>query len=56
MGHSLALDHTDDSSAIMYAELKGQKKEVTLAEDDLKGIQALYGEGNGKVHNTVFVY
>ena len=49
MGHSFALDHTNDSTAVMYAELLKQKSEVILKPDDIEGIQALYGPPNNQV-------
>ena len=41
LGHSLGLDHSRDYGAIMYP-FYGVT--TTLGEDDIKGIQSLYGE------------
>ena len=46
IGHALGMDHTDDSSAVMYAYSGGASD---LGGDDIAGIQRLYGatEGDG---------
>lgn len=41
MGHALGLDHSNVEDAVMYASYKSEFK--GLHEDDLKGIQSLYG-------------
>ena len=41
MGHSLGLDHSAISSAVMYAYYNGIKSNLTT--DDVSGIQSLYG-------------
>ena len=40
VGHALGLGHSRDPEALMWAEYDGVR---TLAEDDIAGIQALYG-------------
>ncbi len=42
IGHSLGLGHSRDRNALMYAYLTSDK--ATLGQDDINGIQALYGE------------
>src|SRR5262249_51648636 len=41
MGHALGLDHSSDSTAVMYATYNGTKR--SLSSDDISGIQAIYG-------------
>jgi hypothetical protein len=43
VGHSLGLDHTNDTNALMYPEYTGPKG---LGGDDIAGIQSLYGPPN----------
>ena len=43
IGHALGLDHSKDPEAIMYPSYSGYKADLDLSEDDIKGIQALYG-------------
>jgi uncharacterized protein YraI len=40
VGHALGLDHSQDPSALMWAEYTGVK---TIGPDDIAGIQSLYG-------------
>lgn len=40
IGHSLGLDHSEYEGALMYAYHNGQRQ---LHEDDIQGIQSLYG-------------
>ncbi|KAH7674574.1 Peptidase M10A protein [Dioscorea alata] len=44
IGHLLGLGHTSVESAIMYPTIKTKTKKVELAEDDVVGIQNLYGK------------
>lgn len=41
IGHTLGLGHSDDPNAIMFASYRGPRR--TLGEDDIDGIQRLYG-------------
>jgi len=43
-GHSLGLEHSNVRQSIMYPWYKGYVPDIKLTEDDIKGIQALYGE------------
>ena len=43
-GHSLGLGHSRIKGTIMYPWYKGYKENLTLAEDDIRGIQRLYGK------------
>ncbi|XP_073298866.1 metalloendoproteinase 4-MMP-like [Primulina huaijiensis] len=43
IGHLLGLGHSSVKEAIMYPSLSPRKKKVELREDDVEGIQALYG-------------
>ncbi|QKX03596.1 matrixin family metalloprotease [Aquimarina sp. TRL1] len=42
-GHSLGLRHSENSNAIMAAFYRGYTPNVQLDQDDINGIQALYG-------------
>ena len=43
-GHALGLDHTNIKGTVMFPFYKGYKdKDMVLHEDDIKGIQHLYG-------------
>jgi uncharacterized protein YraI len=42
-GHALGLGHSEDPNAVMWEEYKGMR---TLTEDDIAGVQALYGPPN----------
>ncbi|MEE6472883.1 hypothetical protein FKM82_009762 [Ascaphus truei] len=54
-GHALGLGHSSDPSALMYPTYKYQHPiGFRLPKDDVKGIQALYGEpSNTKSNRTV---
>jgi acylphosphatase len=41
LGHGLGLDHSEDTSAVMYAYYGGPRRELTA--DDITGIQSIYG-------------
>lgn len=43
MGHFLGLGHTDINTAIMFPTLSFGQQKRTLGQDDINGIQALYG-------------
>lgn len=49
LGHGLGLAHSDDPSAIMFPDYDPANPSLQLAADDVTGIQALYGSGNGEV-------
>lgn len=50
LGHSLGLDHENDFRAIMNSVLKNRfSDEAFLLQDDINGIQSLYGKGKGTV-------
>ncbi|XP_072050834.1 stromelysin-1-like [Amphiura filiformis] len=42
-GHSLGLGHSDDQNALMYAFYRGYIPNFELPQDDINGIQYLYG-------------
>jgi hypothetical protein len=44
IGHTLGLAHSSDPNALMYPSYGGPYR--TLGEDDIAGIQAIYGVGN----------
>jgi hypothetical protein len=48
LGHSLGLSHSDMRSAIMAPFYKGWDPNMKLDGDDVKAIQALYGEKAAK--------
>ncbi|XP_073095498.1 matrilysin [Manis javanica] len=44
LGHSLGLGHSSDPTAVMYPTYQnGDSKNLKLSQDDIKGIQKLYG-------------
>jgi len=47
IGHSLGLEHTRVRGAIMFPSYEGYKPNLDLAQDDIAGIQALYGPPQG---------
>lgn len=44
LGHSLGLSHSSDRTALMAPFYRGYEKDISLAQDDIEGIEALYGE------------
>ena len=46
LGHSLGLMHSNVEESVMYPVYDGEK--ISLAPDDIKGIQSLYGPPNEK--------
>lgn len=50
IGHALGLDHSDDASAVMYAY---SGFSANLGEDDIRGIQRLYGPDAGEPNEPV---
>ncbi|KAJ8343326.1 hypothetical protein SKAU_G00306550 [Synaphobranchus kaupii] len=46
-GHALGLEHSQDTNALM-APIYTFTKELRLSNDDIKGIQELYGSSTGK--------
>ena len=42
LGHSLGLGHSNDTDAVMQPNYDGQRR--SLSQDDIDGIQALYGQ------------
>ena len=54
IGHILGLEHSDDENSVMWPYFN--KNHTSLQEDDIKGIQALYGKRqpiHGKKKNIV---
>jgi len=43
-GHSLGLDHSNVQGSIMFPWYQGYKKTIKLTEDDIFGIQGIYGK------------
>jgi len=44
LGHSLGLSHSNVRRSLMAPFYRGYEKDVRLDEDDIRGIQALYGD------------
>lgn len=42
LGHSIGLDHSTDTGAIMWATVRGQGRDATLGNDDKAGVQTIY--------------
>ena len=43
-GHSLGLDHSGVSNSVMSPYFNGFRRDFRLTEDDIKGIQSMYGK------------
>ena len=59
-GHSMGLEHSNVRESIMYPWYKGYFPNIELTEDDILGIQALYGRlckhdshGNGRMKLSI---
>uniref|UniRef100_A0A8B9R0W3 interstitial collagenase n=1 Tax=Anas platyrhynchos TaxID=8839 RepID=A0A8B9R0W3_ANAPL len=53
LGHSLGLSHSDDPGALMYPTYAyTDPNEFILPQDDIDGIQAIYGQINAAVQPT----
>jgi hypothetical protein len=48
-GHVIGLLHSDDASALMYPQYSPYN--ITPGDDDIRGVQRLYGAGRGTVNN-----
>ncbi|RZC92122.1 hypothetical protein C5167_028011 [Papaver somniferum] len=51
IGHLLGLGHSSVEESIMYPTIASRKKKVVLRDDDIEGIQVLYG-GNPNYNGT----
>ncbi|XP_007520792.1 interstitial collagenase-like [Erinaceus europaeus] len=51
LGHSLGLSHSSDIGALMYPSYV-TSEDILLAQDDINGIQALYGPSNNPIQPT----
>lgn len=50
LGHGLGLDHEpNDTSAIMYPSYDQNNVKIALGQDDIQGIQSLYGARDGSL-------
>jgi len=50
-GHTLGLDHSSDTSAVMYAYYNGPRRSLTA--DDIAGIRSLYGTRNRNAWSNI---
>jgi len=48
IGHSLGLSHSDDRESVMGPFYKGYDPDLSLTQDDIIGIQRIYGENTQK--------
>lgn len=51
-GHSLGLEHSNVRESVMYPWYKGFFENIELTNDDIRGIQALYGKPTKKPSTT----
>ncbi|KAI3872532.1 hypothetical protein MKX03_012231 [Papaver bracteatum] len=54
IGHLLGLGHSSVEESIMYPMISSRKKKVVLRDDDIQGIQVLYG-GNPNYNGTSLI-
>ena len=54
LGHSLGLLHSEVTSSVMGPTYNGYNPNFRLTEDDIKGIQALYGKSNCVIYTCAF--
>lgn len=47
LGHSIGLDHSPDTSAVMFAVAHGRGRDATLGTDDKAGVLAIYPASAG---------
>jgi hypothetical protein len=47
LGHAIGLDHSADSTAIMWHSVRGQGRDATLGADDKAGVLAIYPSSGG---------
>ena len=43
IGHAIGLEHSEKNDAIMWPWFEGYKAGLTLRQDDISGIQSIYG-------------
>ena len=46
IGHALGLFHSKNIGAVMYPYATSYTKNLTLHDDDIRGIQEIYGNNN----------
>lgn len=44
IGHAIGLEHSERRDAIMWPWFEGYRANVKLKQDDINGIQSIYGE------------
>jgi hypothetical protein len=47
IGHAIGLDHSSDSSALMWPTAHGRGRDAVLGNDDITGIQTIYPSSGG---------
>jgi hypothetical protein len=60
IGHAIGLHHSNVRGTIMWPSYSGYKEKISLHNDDIRGIQSLYGMPTRVFHtlfyNNVVVY